>query len=101
MTIEIALPTEFTQEHAAALGQYFHGETTLNRTQWELVWDGVVILKPAFWATLDGETRPSQLEEVLDILPNIAEIRAGTHELVVVEYQEWKERVKTRQEGGE
>jgi len=36
MTIEIALPTEFTQEHAAALGKYFHGETTLNRTQWEL-----------------------------------------------------------------
>ena len=272
MTIEIALPTEFTQEHAAALGQYFHGETTLNRTQWELVWDGVdilrqatitlkgqtltlanlydnlidrvyadafiealhrfddvarqaeqrratvarqiiadlrkagyysravpetqlvltfclywwqsftkgyafeveilqdltassilhqahdlhdrqarlapfdlivmgfrgdvktstyffavergkslrhdfyitrlwnrrthswqrvVILKPAFWVELDGETIPSQLEEVLNILPNIAEIRVGTHELLVVKYQEWKELVKARQEGGE
>ena len=41
MTIDIALPTEFTQEHAVALGQYFQSETRLNRTQWELVWDGL------------------------------------------------------------
>jgi len=272
MTIEIALPTEFTQEHAAALGEYFQSETGLNRTQWELVWDGVDILrqatitwqgrtqtfanlydnlvdrvyanafiealyrfddvarqaeqsraavarqivadlrkagcynravpktqlvlvfflywwqsftkgyafeveilhdlaigsiphqahdlrdrqarlspfdltvmgfrgdirtstyfftvergrdlphdfyitrlwnrrthrwqkvamlKPTFWATLDGETRPSRLEEVLDILPDVAEIRLDTQRLVVVEYEEWKERVKTRQDGGE
>ena len=72
MTIEITLPTEFTQDHASALGQYFQ-----------------------------SETRPSQLEEVLEILPDVAEIRVDTQELVVVEYQQWKERVKTRQERGE
>jgi hypothetical protein len=35
------------------------------------------------------------------ILPDVTEIRLDTHKLVVVEYQEWKERVKTRQERGE
>ena len=59
------------------------------------------MLKPAFWAALDGETRPSRLEEVLDILPDVAEIRVDTQKLVVVEYQQWKERVKKLQEGGE
>jgi len=41
------------------------------------------------------------LEEVLDILPDVVEIRLDNQKLVVVEYQEWKERVKTRQDGGE
>ena len=70
-------------------------------TTWELVWDGADILRQAtiaFWAALDGETRPSRLEEVLDVLPGVAEIRVDTQELMVVEYQGWKERVKMRQE---
>ena len=61
-------------------------------------WQGVVMLKPDFWAALDGETRPSRLEEVLDVLPGVAGIRVDTQELMVVEYQGWKERVKMRQE---
>lgn len=64
-------------------------------------WQKVAILKPAFWTALDGETRPSRLEEVLDILPDVAEIRLDIQKLVVVEYQEWKERIKKRQERGE
>ena len=226
MTIKIVLPTEFTQEHASALGRYFQSEIRLNQTQWKLVWGGVdilrratvarqivadlldagyydravpetqlvlifclywwqsftkgyafeveilrdltasdvlhqahdlrdrqarlasfdlmvmgfqgdiktstyffavergrsllhdfyltrlwnrrarrwravAILKPIFWTALDGKTRPSQLEEVLDVLPDVAEIRVDNQKLVVVEYQEWKERVKARQKGGE
>jgi hypothetical protein len=61
-------------------------------------WQEVALLKPAFWAALDGETKPSQLDEVLDILPDVAEIQVDTQELVVVEYQQWKERVKMQQE---
>jgi hypothetical protein len=60
-------------------------------------WQEVALLKPAFWAALDGETRPSRLEEVLDILPDVAEIRVDTQKIVVVEYQQWKERVRARQ----
>jgi hypothetical protein len=60
-------------------------------------WQEVAMLKPTFWAALDGETRPSQLEEVLDVLPDAVEIRVDTQKLVVVEYQQWKERVKVRQ----
>ena len=70
----------------------------LHFTQISLYYQEVALLKPAFWAALDGETRPSRLEEVLDVLPDVAEIRVDTQKLVVVEYQEWKERVKMRQE---
>ena len=34
------------------------------------------------------------------ILPDVTEIRLDTQKLVVVEYQEWKERIKMRQDGG-
>ncbi|UCC63492.1 MAG: hypothetical protein JSV36_00040 [Anaerolineae bacterium] len=60
-------------------------------------WQGVTMLKPDFWAALDGETRPSQLGEVLDVLPDAVEIRVDTQKLVVIEYQQWKERVRARQ----
>ncbi len=63
-------------------------------------WQKGAMLKSAFWAALDGEIKPSRLKDVLDILPDVAEIRVDTQRLVVVEYQGWKERVKARQEGG-
>jgi hypothetical protein len=56
------------------------------------------MLKPAFWAALDGETRLSRPSQVLEILPDVAEITVDTQRLVVVEYHGWKERVKARQE---
>ena len=56
------------------------------------------MLKPAFWEALDGKTRPSRFDQVLEILPDVAEIAVDTQKLVVVEYQGWKERVKARQE---
>ena len=64
-------------------------------------WQQVAILKPAFWAALDGETRPSALGEVPDVLPDVAEIAVrtvDTHKLVVVEYDLWKVRIRARQE---
>jgi len=89
----------FTVERGRGLPHDFYITRLWNRRTRR--WQGVAILKPAFWAALDGKTRPSQLEEVLDILPDVAEIRVDTQELVVVEYQQWKQRVKTRQERGE
>jgi hypothetical protein len=60
----------------------------------------VALLKPAFWTALDGETRPSPLDQALDILPDVAEVQVDTLKLVVIEYQQWKERVKRRQKRG-
>ena len=61
------------------------------RRQW------VVIVKPAFWSVLDGDTVRSRLDRVLDRLPEIAEIEVDTQKLIVVEYQMWKARVEARQ----
>lgn len=60
-------------------------------------WQGAVIVKPVFWAKLDGETTPSRLDRVLDLLPTVAEIEVDTLTLIVVEYETWKARVRTRQ----
>ena len=89
----------FTVERGRSLPHDFYITRLWNRQTHS--WQGIAILKPDFWATLDGETRLSRLAEVLDILPDVAEIRVDTQELVVLEYQGWKERVKARQERGE
>jgi hypothetical protein len=60
-------------------------------------WQEVVILKPVCWAAMDGETRPAQVGQIIDILPDAAEITIDTQKLVVVEYQVWKDLVKARQ----
>jgi len=61
-------------------------------------WQRVALLKPDFWAALDGETRPSPLDRVLDVLPEVAQIKVDTQNLIVVDYQRWKEMVKERLE---
>ncbi len=61
-------------------------------------WQKVALLKPDFWAALDGETRPSPLDRVLDVLPEVARIEVDTQELIVVDYRRWKEMVKGRLE---
>ena len=86
----------FTVERGRGLPHDFYLTRLWNRRTHR--WQEVAMLKPAFWAALDGETRPSRLEEVLDILPDVAEIQVDTQKLVVVEYQQWKERVRARQE---
>jgi hypothetical protein len=61
-------------------------------------WHRVAILRPEVWAAMDGGTRPAPLEQVLEILPDAAEIQVDTQRLVVVDYERWKEQVKARQQ---
>ena len=56
MTVDITIPTAFTPEHAAALGQYLRSEARLDRTQWQRVWEAADILRRAT-ATLEGKTQ--------------------------------------------
>lgn len=60
-------------------------------------WHRVAILKPEVWAAMDGGTKPAPLEQVIDVLPDAAEIQVDTQRLVVVDYECWKEQVKARQ----
>lgn len=60
-------------------------------------WQRVAILKPEVWSAMDGSARSASLEQVLDVLPDAAEIQVDTQRLVVVDYECWKEQVKARQ----
>jgi len=60
----------------------------------------VVLLKPAAWDIIDGDTVPGHLDTVVDQLPAPVRIRHSGQELVVVDYDEWKRRVLRLQGGG-
>jgi hypothetical protein len=61
----------------------------------------VVFLKRSAWDAIDGETLPTTLAALPNVLPVVAEIEHGGQTLVVVEYGEWKTRVLKRQRGKE
>jgi hypothetical protein len=57
----------------------------------------IVCLKRPAWDAIDGETQPSTLAALPDILPAVAEVKRGVQSLIVVEYGEWKARVLKHQ----
>ena len=58
----------------------------------------VVFLKRPAWDAIDGETLPTTLTALPDILPAVAEIEHGGQTLIVIEYEEWKTRIMKRQQ---
>ena len=52
-----------------------------------------VLLKPVAWDIIDGDTVPGHLDTVVDQAPAPVRIRHRGHELVVVDYDEWKRRI--------
>jgi hypothetical protein len=60
-----------------------------------------VFLKRPAWNAIDGETLPTTLTALPNILPTVAEIEHSGQTLIVVEYEEWKVRVLKRQRGEE
>ena len=75
---------------AAPLGHDFYIMRLLVRGRKYML---VVLLKPAAWDTIDGDTVPGDLDTVVDRLPAPVRIRHHGHELVVVDYDEWKRRI--------
>ena len=53
----------------------------------------VVLLKPAAWDIIDGDTVPGHLDTIVDQLPTPVRIRHYGQELVLVDYDEWKRRI--------
>jgi len=62
-------------------------------------WRKVVLLREAFWRILDGESTPTVLEQVWQILPGVARVWLAGRLFVIVPYETWKDRVLQRQEG--
>jgi hypothetical protein len=60
-------------------------------------WLWAVLLTPAMWEALDGETRPAVLEEAGRLLPTVLEIHTRGGALVVVDYALWKAKIKVQQ----
>lgn len=58
----------------------------------------VVFLQPAAWDTINGDTVEGKLDNITQNFPLPVRIEYRGHELVVLEYEEWKRRV-LRQQG--
>lgn len=63
-------------------------------------WRKVALLREAFWRILDGESTPTVLEQVWQILPGVARVWLAGRLFVIVPYETWKDRLLQRQEGG-
>ena len=60
----------------------------------------VVFMQTEMWQTINGETLLVLLEQVADTLPQAAcTVHEGT-ELIVVDYETWKTKVRRHQTGG-
>ena len=53
----------------------------------------VVLLQPLVWERIDGDTMEASLETLDDFLPAPVRIEHRDHALVVIEYDDWKERI--------
>lgn len=57
-------------------------------------WRMVVAMRNDVWQRLDGETIPTSRENLASVLPQAASITIGNEQLIVIEYDDWKERVR-------
>ena len=58
----------------------------------------VVMLKEAFWNLLDGETIPSTIHQAPQHLPHAVHVDLDEGRHVVIEYENWKTRVRAKQQ---
>jgi alpha/beta superfamily hydrolase len=58
----------------------------------------VVMLQPPAWAQINGDTVAGDLETLIDQFPAPVSIQHRGHDLVVLDYREWKRRILRQQE---
>jgi hypothetical protein len=58
----------------------------------------VVMLQPSAWTQINGDTVAGDLETAIDLFPAPVSIQHRGHNLVVLDYNEWKRRI-LRQQG--
>ncbi len=61
----------------------------------------VVMMQPAAWDKIDGETQPAELEQAVALLPQPVAVAVKGQGLVVVDYDVWKEKIRAFQQRGE
>lgn len=61
----------------------------------------LVFLKPDAWTVIDGETLVTNLEKLSEVLPQTAQVQVGSFELVVADYEVWKDKVRRKQNEGQ
>lgn len=61
----------------------------------------VVIMQPAVWDKIDGDTQAAELEQAVTLLPQPVAIIVKGQGLIVVEYNLWKEKILALQKRGE
>ena len=61
----------------------------------------VVFQKSSAWEKINGDTVDGTLTEVMALLPQPVRLRRGGRELIVVEYEVWKQKVLRVQRGGQ
>lgn len=59
----------------------------------------VVMLQPEAWDLINGDTTPGTLDTLLDYFPTPVSIRHRGHDLVVLRYDSWKQRMLLQQGG--
>lgn len=67
-------------------------------------WCNIVLVKPVMWAVIDGETTPRKVDDVPRMLPQPTQIETREEALVVITYDDWKQRVlqvQTKQKEGQ
>lgn len=61
----------------------------------------VVMLQPEAWEKINGDTMPGTMDTLLDHFPAPVAIRHGGHDLVVLRYDSWKQRMLLQQGGAQ
>jgi hypothetical protein len=60
----------------------------------------VVVLTTKAWQRINGETVSGDLRQVMHVFPQVVRITFSGYELVVVAYEDWKQKVLHRQQEG-
>lgn len=103
MTIEVLLPSSFRNEHRQIILAYLDRGHAFTRADWRQVvpafdlLKNAAIMKPDMWQVIDGDTILVLLEDLADTLPEAARIDHRGIQLTVIDYAEWKDRVRARQ----
>lgn len=56
-------------------------------------WWDIALMKPAVWQKIDGDTTPCELDDVAQLLPTPLRMVTRDEALIVITYEDWKQRV--------
>ena len=57
-------------------------------------WRMVVVMRNHVWRQLNGDTIPTSLNDLTSVLPQAASIEIGNEQLIITEYDDWKDRIR-------